>query len=123
VAGWQGARGVPAQKTRGRRVWVPVLVRRRRFYFSADVHNDSAYRHIHRADLHRGLLECATHLGIVLHLNSRVVEVDPYGPSLVTKNGKRHTADLVVASDGELAFLQAHGLASITGCRAELNVP
>jgi salicylate hydroxylase len=62
------------------------------------------YRHIHRADLHRGLLECATSLGIELHLNSRVVEVDPYTPSLVTKDGKRFTGDLVVASDGEPVY-------------------
>ena len=86
-----------------------------------DPHNDSAYRHIHRADLHRGLLECATALGIVLHLNSRVVEVDPYGPSLVTKEGKRYTADLVVASDGELT-MQAHAHIVINDRRVELHV-
>ena len=61
----------------------------------------TAYRHIHRADLHRGLLECATHLGIVLHTNSRVVKVDPHESSLTTKDGRQFTADLIVASDGE----------------------
>lgn len=60
----------------------------------------SPYWHIHRADLHRGLLECATDLGIKTHLNSRVLEVDPYAPALTVKGGKKYTADLIVASDG-----------------------
>lgn len=60
----------------------------------------SPYWHIHRADLHRGLLECATDLGIVTHLDSRVVQVDPYAPALTLKGGKKYEADLIVASDG-----------------------
>lgn len=58
------------------------------------------FRHIHRADFHRGLLECATDLGIVLHLNSKVVEIDAYEPSVSTEGGKSYKADLIVASDG-----------------------
>jgi salicylate hydroxylase len=60
----------------------------------------SPYWHIHRADLHRGLLECATDLGIQTYLNNRVVTVEPKVPALVTANGTRITADLIVASDG-----------------------
>ncbi|KAK4690386.1 hypothetical protein P7C71_g6390, partial [Lecanoromycetidae sp. Uapishka_2] len=60
----------------------------------------SPYWHIHRADLHRGLLECATDLGIKTHLDSRVIDVDPYAPALTVKGGKTYKADLIVASDG-----------------------
>lgn len=58
-------------------------------------------RHIHRADLHRGLLEAATALGCKMYLDSRVVKIDSAVPSLTTKNGEVHTADLIVASDGK----------------------
>lgn len=57
-------------------------------------------RHIHRADLHRGLLECAKEVGCHIYLDSRVEEVDPHVPSLVTKGGQRFQPDLIVASDG-----------------------
>ena len=68
--------------------------------------NQPSCRHIHRADLHRGLLECATDLGIELHMDSRVLEVDPYTPSLTTKGGRTYTADLIVASDGNASRRQ-----------------
>ena len=57
-------------------------------------------RHIHRADLHRGLLDAATGLGCKMYLDSRVVKIDPAVPSLTTKNGEVHTADPIVVSDG-----------------------
>ena len=57
-------------------------------------------RHIHRADLHRGLLAAAEEAGCVVHLDSRVVSIDPYKPSLKTKNGTVFEGDLIVASDG-----------------------
>lgn len=60
----------------------------------------SPYWHIHRADFHRGLWECAADLGIVCHVDSRVVKVEPKVPALTTIGGKRFTADLIVASDG-----------------------
>jgi salicylate hydroxylase len=59
------------------------------------------FRHIHRADLHRGLLEAATDLGCEVHLDSRVVSIDAYHPSLTTKHGTVFEADLIVASDGK----------------------
>jgi salicylate hydroxylase len=57
-------------------------------------------RHIHRADFHRGLSECAADLGIKTYLDSRVVEVDPETPALATKDARRFTADFVIAADG-----------------------
>ncbi|KIH93584.1 salicylate hydroxylase [Sporothrix brasiliensis 5110] len=60
----------------------------------------SPYWHIHRADLHRGLMARATELGIAVHLDSRAQTVEPDVPAVTTKGGVRHTADLVVASDG-----------------------
>ncbi|CAK7227136.1 hypothetical protein SBRCBS47491_006467 [Sporothrix bragantina] len=60
----------------------------------------SPYWHIHRADLHRGLMARATELGITVHLDSRVATVEPEVPALTTRSGTRYTADLVVASDG-----------------------
>ncbi|KAF7910396.1 uncharacterized protein EAE98_012083 [Botrytis deweyae] len=60
----------------------------------------SPYWHVHRADLHRGLLDAATNLGCKIRLNSRVVNIDPSLPALSTQDGKIYSADLIVASDG-----------------------
>lgn len=60
----------------------------------------SPYWHIHRADFHRGLLECALELGIVTHLDSRITQILSDEPALVSHTGRRFTADLIVASDG-----------------------
>jgi salicylate hydroxylase len=60
-------------------------------------------RHIHRAGLHRGLLECAEVLECKAFLNSRLVSIDPSTPSLEVKGGKVCTGDLIVASDGMAA--------------------
>ncbi|KAF2096043.1 FAD/NAD(P)-binding domain-containing protein [Rhizodiscina lignyota] len=67
----------------------------------------SPYWHIHRADLHRGLLEAAIDLGVKVYLDNRVVDIDPYKPSLVTKTGAKFTADLIVASDGLWSIARA----------------
>lgn len=58
-------------------------------------------RHVHRADLHRGLLDAATNLGCKIRLNSRVVNIDPSLPALSTQDDKIYSADLIVASDGD----------------------
>lgn len=71
---------------------------------AADEQYGSPYWHIHRADFHRGLLERATELGCRLHMNSRVADIDPYGPSVVTNSGATYHADLVIASDGTLCL-------------------
>ncbi|KAF8069946.1 hypothetical protein FPV67DRAFT_994123 [Lyophyllum atratum] len=60
----------------------------------------SPYWHIHRADLHRGLLARAKELGIESHLGSRVIDVDTDAPSVLTAGGTRFTADLIIAADG-----------------------
>lgn len=59
-------------------------------------------RHIHRADFHRGLLQCATDLGIVVHLNSKVMKIEPYDGTVLTAGGKGFNGDLIVASDGRI---------------------
>lgn len=59
-------------------------------------------RHIHRADLHRGLLECAETLGVESFFDCRVIHADSSLPSVTTKDGQQWTADLIVASDGKL---------------------
>jgi salicylate hydroxylase len=58
-------------------------------------------RHIHRADLHRGLLACAEALGVESFYDSRVVDADPELPAVTTKDGRQWKADLIVASDGK----------------------
>ncbi|KAJ7849654.1 hypothetical protein B0H14DRAFT_2765217 [Mycena olivaceomarginata] len=60
----------------------------------------SPYWHIHRADLHRGLLEAAMDLGCKFHLDARVVSIDPDAGSVLTKDDVTYSADLIVASDG-----------------------
>lgn len=70
--------------------WLPTI----------NQHGLIVIRHIHRADFHRGLLECALELGIVTHLDNRIVKIEPEVPALTSHTGKRFTADLIVASDG-----------------------
>ncbi|KAF4624688.1 hypothetical protein G7Y89_g13481 [Cudoniella acicularis] len=65
----------------------------------ANTQYGSPYWHIHRADLHRGLLVAATELGCKLYLDHRVVSIDASKPSLVTKSGKIFEGDLIIASD------------------------
>ncbi|KAJ7672440.1 hypothetical protein DFH06DRAFT_1082427 [Mycena polygramma] len=60
----------------------------------------SPYWHIHRADLHRGLLEAAIDLGCKFHLDARVISIDPGTGSVLTKDNAIYSADLIVASDG-----------------------
>ncbi|KAI9048073.1 hypothetical protein LZ554_007869 [Drepanopeziza brunnea f. sp. 'monogermtubi'] len=60
---------------------------------------------IHRVDLHNSLKEIATSATgkgkpAVLHLRSRVVEVDPEAPSLTLEDGTTHTGDLIIGADG-----------------------
>ncbi|KAJ7730372.1 hypothetical protein DFH07DRAFT_781643 [Mycena maculata] len=57
-------------------------------------------RHIHRADLHRGLLQAATDLGCIVHLDARVVSIDADAGSLLTKDNDTYSGDLIVAADG-----------------------
>lgn len=66
----------------------------------ADKEYGSPYWHIHRADLHRGLLECATGLGVEVYLDSRVIDVDYHAARLTVAGGREYGADLIVASDG-----------------------
>ena len=63
-------------------------------------HANFHVRHIHRADFHRGLLQCATDIGCKIFLDSKVVQLEPDVPALLTKDQKRFVADLIIASDG-----------------------
>jgi len=63
----------------------------------------SPYWHIHRADLHRGLLQAAQDLGVIVEVGCRVVGIEFAAEERVkvkTKNGAMWDADLVIASDG-----------------------
>ncbi|KAF8188829.1 hypothetical protein K438DRAFT_1722400 [Mycena galopus ATCC 62051] len=60
----------------------------------------SPYWHIHRADLHRGLLEAAVDLGCKFYLDARVVSIDPDAGVVRTKDNTTYSADLIVGSDG-----------------------
>jgi len=59
------------------------------------------YWHAHRADFHKAMLERAIELGVDVHINSQVTDLDFNDPPKVTvKGGKVYTADLVVGCDG-----------------------
>lgn len=65
----------------------------------------SPYWHMHRADLHAGLAEAALDpVGpgqpVDLRLNTAVVGVEPDAGIVVTEDGSRLHADLVIAADG-----------------------
>ncbi|KAI9710334.1 MAG: hypothetical protein M1820_002829 [Bogoriella megaspora] len=79
----------------------------------------SPYWHIHRADLHRGLLQYATDLGIKVHLDSKVVDVEPNIPSLTTQAGGVFFADLIVASDGTIDARLPEGVNQKAGSNDE----
>jgi salicylate hydroxylase len=49
------------------------------------------------------LLEAAKELGCKVYVDSRVVSIDAYKPSITTTGGKTFEGDLIVASDGRVA--------------------
>ncbi|KAL2829629.1 hypothetical protein BJY01DRAFT_240602 [Aspergillus pseudoustus] len=62
------------------------------------------YYHIHRKDLHRMLLETAQRRGAIVKVNCGVVHYTTSSEGLpqavVTQDGFRHSADLIIAADG-----------------------
>lgn len=58
------------------------------------------YYQIHRADLHRGLLEAAEAAGVKIKTSARVVDYDFEAPSVTLEDGRKLIGDLVVAADG-----------------------
>jgi salicylate hydroxylase len=98
MGGWADACRMSTQEACGRRIWLSVLVSLNSGG-SLGISLTMA-RHIHRADFHRGLLECASALGIKTYLGERVVNINTEEPSLLTSTGRKFTADLIVASDG-----------------------
>ncbi|KAG6856070.1 hypothetical protein H0H87_007726 [Tephrocybe sp. NHM501043] len=57
------------------------------------------YYHVHRADLHRLLLELAAPY-MTLRLNSKVLTVEPSTPFVVLESGEILRTDLVIGADG-----------------------
>ena len=66
------------------------------------------YYHVHRADLHRILVDLALHdtdtdtAGVTLRLGARVMSVDPDAdtPSLTLASGEELSADVIIGADG-----------------------
>ena len=59
------------------------------------------YWHAHRADFHKAMLERAIELGVQVHINSQVTDVDfNFPPKVTVARGKVYTADLVIGCDG-----------------------
>ncbi len=56
--------------------------------------------HIHRADYHKILVAEATRLGVPIHLDASVAQIDFEKPSVHLKDGKEFHADLILGADG-----------------------
>jgi salicylate hydroxylase len=52
------------------------------------------------------MYQLALQLGIAVKINFRVVDYDEDAPSIMLENGESHSADLIIASDGEWVELQ-----------------
>jgi salicylate hydroxylase len=59
------------------------------------------YYVVHRAHFHEALYQRAVELGVEVRTGAKVVDYDPDAPSITLEDGTRHTADLVVAAEGE----------------------
>lgn len=59
---------------------------------------------IHRGELLRILVSKARALGVVLHTDSPVVDIDLSKPCVKTKKGHTFAADLIIGADGERSF-------------------
>lgn len=78
----------------------PVLARELFFDEKMRAKYNAPFVDLHRVDLQRALYDRAKDLNVDLHLNERVENVDPIGPSLTTKSGNKYSADLVIGADG-----------------------
>ena len=63
------------------------------------------YYVIHRANFHEILHARAHELGVDIKLGSKVEVYDAGTPSVKLDNGRLLTADLIIAADGEIAWL------------------
>lgn len=77
-----------------------VLARELEFDKNIRAKYSAPFVDLHRVDLQQALYDRARELNVNLHLNERVDNVDPTGPSLTTKSGNQYSADLVVGADG-----------------------
>ena len=69
---------------------------------------DAPFYVAHRADLHDALLQRAVTLGAEIKVNSKVVSYDPHAPSVTLVDGSVHSADLIVAADGQYHDYHMH---------------
>ena len=60
----------------------------------------SPFWHLHRADLHEGLMKRAEELGVKLYLDHTVESADVYEARVKTTNGREFDCDLIVGCDG-----------------------
>lgn len=59
------------------------------------------YWHAHRADFHKAMLERALELGVRVHIDSQVTQLDfNFPPKATVYGGKVYSADLIVGCDG-----------------------
>ncbi|EXJ85750.1 hypothetical protein A1O1_06118 [Capronia coronata CBS 617.96] len=65
------------------------------------------YLHVHRADLHTGLLKKALANGVQVVNNAKVVKYDFDAPSVTLEDGQVLTAELVLAADGIKSLARA----------------
>uniref|UniRef100_A0A060TH41 ARAD1D27984p n=1 Tax=Blastobotrys adeninivorans TaxID=409370 RepID=A0A060TH41_BLAAD len=72
------------------------------FSFGGDAEDTygSPYYLVHRADLHKGLLEAAERVGVKVLPNHEVIEYNMDEPYVKTKDGTTFRGDLVIAADG-----------------------
>lgn len=59
------------------------------------------YLVIHRADLHKVLLQEVERLGVTTRLNSDITNIDFFKPSVTLSNGENHQCDIILGADGE----------------------
>ncbi|KAF8850698.1 FAD/NAD(P)-binding domain-containing protein [Acephala macrosclerotiorum] len=64
---------------------------------------------VHRAPLQQLLVQAATEAGAVIKTNARVVNVDESSdsPAVITKDGQRIEADLIIGADGAKSTIRA----------------
>lgn len=76
------------------------------------------YYHVHRADLYQLLYDITVSLpNVVLHLSSKVVEVDAAKPAVKLFNGKIFEGDLLIGADGIKSVVQAAVLGATNEAR------
>ncbi|KIW16953.1 hypothetical protein PV08_04144 [Exophiala spinifera] len=74
---------------------------------------DAPYYVLHRAHFHDAMYQLALQLGIVVKINSKVLDYDEDAPSITLENGEIHLADLIVGSDGLKSYARTKVLGGV----------